>query len=91
MDGYFAGEFERYSSGRPYVSLIIARDGGGRRFFAGRAFDRGRWLRVNEWLTCGDEELRRERGYQPHVAAKAASEDVTKERLAQLLGGGVVR
>ena len=91
MDGYFAGELERYSSGRPYVSLIIARDGGGRRFFAGRAFDRGRWLPVNEWLTCGVEELRRERGYQPHVATKVASEDVTKERLAQLLGGGVVR
>jgi hypothetical protein len=85
MDRYFAGEFERYSQGRPYVSLIVSRDGNGQRFFSGRAFDKGNWFPVNEWLVCGSEILRRDHA-QSHLAIGQASNGASMERLAELFG-----
>ena len=46
MDTYYAGLFEPYGEGRPYVSLIANRDRDGRLIFSGRAYHRGVWYKL---------------------------------------------
>ncbi|MCI0540188.1 MAG: ThiF family adenylyltransferase, partial [Verrucomicrobiales bacterium] len=53
MDGYFAGEFEKFSNGRPYTSIIVSRRKHREFVFSGRVFDRGEWLPLAEWFTVG--------------------------------------
>jgi len=53
MDDYFAGEFAMYGSGRPYVSLRMARDKNGRFTFRGEYWVDGRRNLVAELLTVG--------------------------------------
>lgn len=86
MDGYFAAEFEKFSGGRPYASLIASRDGCGQRSFLGRCFHRGKWMPVFEWLTCGRDVLRRERDFR--AAFTPAVHPESDERARQLLGDG---
>lgn len=88
MDRYFGSEFERYGEGRPYVSLIVARDRNGQRGFSGRAFDRGKWFPIEEWYVCGDDVLERH-----HAQAFLQREPLTSsvERLTQLYGHASVR
>lgn len=84
MDSYFASEFEKFSNGRPFVSLIASRDANHRRTFSGRCFHRGQWLPVTDWLTCGSDALRRERSL---LAPSAPTDELTElERVTQLLG-----
>lgn len=84
MDSYFATEFERFSNGRPYVSLIVSRDEMGRRSFSGRCFHRGAWLPVRSWIVCGPDVVRRETGHDHETEALVL--DKTVERLSALLG-----
>lgn len=84
MDGYFAAEFEKFSNGRPYLSLIVSRDRNGVRHISGRCFHRGKWLAVSDWLTCGTDVLRREASYLG--PRKAVASSVSTERVSQLLG-----
>lgn len=86
MDGYFATEFERYGEGRPYASLIIARDGRGQRSFSGRVFDRGTWLPVLDWVASSNEVIHREIAFQPDTVLPPPSSDVARARLAELMG-----
>jgi hypothetical protein len=58
MDTYYAEEFERYGTGRPYASIIVARDTEGEVSFSGRVFDRGVWFDLKETLVVGKELLR---------------------------------
>lgn len=59
MDDYFGEELSRYGRGKPYLSLIFARNEDGTFQFTGRVFDQGEWYPVTELLTVG-EELERE-------------------------------
>ncbi|MEY4490023.1 MAG: hypothetical protein RIQ79_2531, partial [Verrucomicrobiota bacterium] len=86
MDDYFSQEFERYSEGRPYVSLIIARDDHGQRTFSGRAFDRGEWLPVKTWITAGLDVVARDKAFDWGAPAPVFDPDATKERLMELIG-----
>jgi molybdopterin/thiamine biosynthesis adenylyltransferase len=87
MDAYFATEFERFSGGRPYVSLIASRDESGQRSFSGRCFHKGEWLPVNNWLTCDKEVLQRHSDFR--VATQSRPKAVTLDRICQLLGNHV--
>ena len=55
MDGYFSDELNRYGKGKPYLSLIFARDSDVGFRFTGRAFDGSEWYPVTELLTVGDD------------------------------------
>lgn len=88
MDAYSASEFEKFSNGRPYVSLIVSRDGSGKRYFSGRSFDSGAWRPVKEWVVAGDDVLRREAEFGCHAGVYA--EDPTRERVSELFGSSVV-
>lgn len=84
MDAYFATEFEKFSNGRPFVSLIASRDADHRRTFSGRCVHQGHWLPVTDWLTCGSDVLRRERSLLAPI--KLSDECADLERVTQLLG-----
>lgn len=49
MDGYYAGYFGDFAPGRPYVSLIFARNSDGAFSGSGRVFWRGRWHKVERF------------------------------------------
>lgn len=84
MDRYFAEEFEKFSGGRPYVSLISSRDEVGKRRFSGRCFHQGHWLPVTQWMTVGRDLLRLENDYRKPIRT---SRDVSStDRANQLLG-----
>jgi hypothetical protein len=87
MDAYFASEFERFSGGRPYISLIASRDESGHRRFSGRCFHKGEWLPVNNWLTCGKGILHRRADFR--MVPRSQADSVTLERVRQLLGDHV--
>jgi len=55
MDGYYSREFQQYSKGRPYLSLIFASERDGKCNFTGRVFDGGECYPVTELLTIGSE------------------------------------
>lgn len=84
MDTYFATEFEKFSDGRPYITLIVSRDESGHRSFSGRCFHRGKWTPVSEWLTCGKDALKRERDFR--YTAQSSDQSATLERVRKLLG-----
>jgi hypothetical protein len=84
MDSYFASEFEKYSNGRPYVSLILSRNYSGQRSFSGRIFHTGNWLSAAKWMTTGTEELRCEYDFRRHP--QLSVDLSTTERLSQLIG-----
>ena len=90
MDSYFAEEFERFGNGRPYASLIVARDSDRKLSFSGRVFDRGDWLPVNNCLVSGERLLRenaaRQISYRAAEDRKSTVHEATQERLTQLLG-----
>ena len=90
MDSYFAEEFERFGNGRPYASLIVARDADRKLSFSGRVFDRGDWLPVNNCLVSGERLLRenaaRQISYRAAEDRKSTVHEATQERLTQLLG-----
>jgi ThiF family len=50
MDGYYAPYFAGFAPGRPYVSLIVARDGSGPVRASGRVYWHGRWHQVTRFL-----------------------------------------
>lgn len=89
MDSYFAEEFERFGNGRPYASLIVARNANRELSFSGRVFDRGSWLPVKNCLV-GGERLSREKARQEAnlfaTTHKSTANGTTQERLTQLLG-----
>jgi hypothetical protein len=84
MDFYLSEEFEKFTDGRPYVSLIVSRDENGKKTFSGRCYHKGKWLNVEEWLVCGREKLSRQRHYRD--LPKTAPLDPSRERAIQLLG-----
>jgi len=84
MDGYYAAEFEKFSGGRPYASLIVSRDAAGRRRFSGRCFHRGNWMPISTWLTCGIDVLGRDQDFR--AVQKPISHDSSNDRVRQLLG-----
>jgi hypothetical protein len=100
MDGYYAKEFQQYSKGRPYLSIIFARDPDGGFRFTGRVFDGGEWYPVTELLTVGDE-LKREacqvgeeterNGYELPAGVAGAPAESTTARLETLLGRAASR
>lgn len=49
MDGYYADYFGGFAPGRPYVSLIFARDAEGALSGSGRVFWQGRWHKVERF------------------------------------------
>jgi len=88
MDHYFADEFERFGNGRPYASLIVARNAERKLSFSGRIFDRGEWLPVKKVLVSG-EQLFSENAWADSDRLSHEPEilnGTTQERLAQLLG-----
>jgi hypothetical protein len=98
MDGYYANEFEHYSKGRPYMSLIFARDSDGKFYFTGRVFDGGEWYPVTELLTVGSELERepcqvRADSLLLHdgVAKTTGGQESTTARLETLLGRAASR
>ena len=90
MDSYFAEEFERFGNGRPYASLIVARDADHKLSFSGRVFDRGDWLPVKNCLVSGERLLRENAARQISCLSaeerKSTVHEATQERLTQLLG-----
>lgn len=100
MDEYYAKEFQRYSKGRPYLSVIFSRDRGGAFRFTGRVFDGGEWYPMTKLLTVG-EELKREhcqtREEAEHAADGSAGGEAgalvksTTARLETLLGRAASR
>jgi proteasome lid subunit RPN8/RPN11 len=93
MDEYYSKEFQRYSKGRPYLSVIFARDPDGKFYFTGRVFDCGECYPVMDLLTVGSA-LERERS---QVEAEPVSDgdgtkmptkvlESTTARLESLLG-----
>src|SRR4051812_45839208 len=54
MDAYFEEEFTRYGKGKPYLSVIFARERDRAFHFSGRIFDQGDWYSVTEMVTVGD-------------------------------------
>jgi hypothetical protein len=86
MDDYFAGEFEKFSNGRPCASVIVSRGKGGSVDFTGRVFSRGQWLSLAELLTIG-EPLKREPSFRPYSDNYPAPEiEIVQARIASLLG-----
>ncbi|MBI3868057.1 MAG: ThiF family adenylyltransferase [Verrucomicrobia bacterium] len=89
MDSYFAGEFECFGNGRPYASLIVARNADRKLSFSGRVFDRGDWLPVKNCLVVGEQLLREKARQESDFFAftrEPAVDGATQERLTQLLG-----
>lgn len=89
MDSYFAEEFERFGNGRPYASLIVARNSNRELSFSGRVFDRGNWLPLKSCLVVGERLLREKARQESSLFAatrNTAANGTTQERLAQLLG-----
>lgn len=88
MDSYYAEEFERFSGGRPYASIIIAKDGEGELHFSGRIFDRGNWFNLTTCLTIG-KKISRKKASVPWWAKKEHEPTQAPEileRLQSLLG-----
>ncbi len=91
MDGYFAEEFERFGDGRPYASLVCARNHVGELSFTGRIFDKGDWLPVTANF-CVGEWLQRVKAWQRTRSDLALTTDntgkseTTLERISELLG-----
>jgi|ERR1039458_601994 hypothetical protein len=88
MDTYYAEEFERFSGGRPYASIIVARDADGELSFSGRVFDRGQWFEIKTCLTVG-KKLIREQARTSWRSAKHLennSHPEVLERVTDLLG-----
>lgn len=52
MDGYYAPYFAAFAPGRPYVSLIVARDQHGAVRASGRVYWRGRWHQVTRFCVA---------------------------------------
>lgn len=94
MDGYFSAELSHYGKGKPYISLIFARDTNGQFHFTGRVYDQGECYPVTELLTVGDTLTReaaakREATQQVSPSAgfdQQAGLDTTTARLETLLG-----
>ena len=92
MDGYYGELFGDYAPGRPYASVIFSRAQDGEFRFTGRVFFDGKWLPVQELLTCGEGEIKRE-GCQEdqhwsdrvQVGAKDAEAGKTTARLRSFL------
>jgi len=84
MDDYFAEEFEKFSDGRPYISLISSRDENGRRCFSGRCFHQGRWMPVTQWMTSGKDLIRKEFDYRKPMLR--VGDGSSTERADQLFG-----
>jgi molybdopterin/thiamine biosynthesis adenylyltransferase len=84
MDSYFAIEFERFSNGRPYVSLIASRDEDGRRCYSGRCFLKGEWFPVTRWITVGKDQIGRESNYSDQNLSEQCHP--SRERARQLMG-----
>lgn len=84
MDNYFAEEFEKFSDGRPYISLIASRDENGRQSLSGRCFHRGQWMPVTQWKTVGKDLICRESDFRETIihGEKLSS----TERAVQLIG-----
>lgn len=93
MDGYYGEELCRYGKGKPYASIIFARDRHGTFRFTGRVFDCGEWYPVTELLTVGDELQRdeaqvfaEEESEAEPAMPDAPLEESTIARLESLLG-----
>src|SRR5207247_1644768 len=81
-------EFERFSAGRPYGSIIVAKNEAGELRFSGRVFDRGEWFDLTMTLTVGTQLLREESARARRFKTRGreiANRDILK-RVAQLLG-----
>lgn len=94
MDTYFAGEFECFGYGRPYASLIVARNTNRELSFSGRVFDRGAWLPVKNYLVVGGRLLREKARHESNLLVAVRDTEVegtTQERLTQLLGADAPR
>jgi hypothetical protein len=88
MDSYFALEFERFGSPRPYASFIVARDRRNELSFSGRVFDRGTWLPLAICLVNGMRIMREFPFPKPNVPTNDSLDPTngSQERLARLLG-----
>lgn len=87
MDGYFSAEFAQYCSGRPYVSLRVAKTADGLFYFSGEAWINGEWFPISEWMTLG-AQLERDVS-QAFVAFRRNGSDLsdeTRARLKELVG-----
>lgn len=85
MDTYFAEEFERFSEGRPYASIIVSRNIEGELCFSGRIFDKGQWFALKTSLTVG-KKLLREQARMPWRKEKHAEENSNSEILERISG-----
>ena len=88
MDSYFAEEFERFGEGRPYASLIVARDINGELDFSGRVFDKGEWFDLKTSLIVGKKLIRQRAkkswGNEPQIESNPKNEVL--DRMVNLLG-----
>ena len=76
MDGYYGELFGGYAPGWPYASVIFSRSEDGTFRFTGRVFLDGEWLPLQELLTCGGRELKRENCQRGAIRmANAAADD----------------
>lgn len=81
MDDYFSGEFATYGTGRPYVSLRVAKSADGRFTFSGEAWVNGKQMPVDDWLTVGGEL---EREVSEIVGTTKKEDSLSDERTARL-------
>jgi hypothetical protein len=93
MDNYFGNELAHYGKGKPYISLIFARNKAGGFHFTGRVYDDGQWYPVTELLTAGDELCREaaESRHPPNNSGPGPNGGIVKfesptARLETLLG-----
>ncbi|HUS34339.1 MAG TPA: ThiF family adenylyltransferase, partial [Verrucomicrobiae bacterium] len=82
MDAYFASEFSTYTSGRPYVSLRVAKSRGGEFRFSGEAWMNGEILPITDILTVGGT-LRRE---YAELNLRSSTPSTTNARVGELVG-----
>jgi len=87
MDGYFSREFALYGSGRPYISLRMAKTEAGSFAFSGEAWVNGECMPFTELLTTGPV-LYRERAEvcRPANLDLANTDPKSNARARELLG-----
>src|ERR1043166_5534074 len=86
MDDYFARDFTRYSKGRPYVSLRVARNSDGEFNFSGEAWVDGEQWPVADWMTVGTQLQREAAEFRSPREAAFPFEEERTARLTELVG-----
>jgi hypothetical protein len=86
MDGYFASEFALYGDRRPYVSLRVAKDEGGRFRFSGEVWLDSVRMAVTHIITVGTDLDRKAAEFDAAPKCTSSVPDKSITRVRELLG-----